>query len=97
MHLEILTPDEEVFKGEVDYVSCPGIDGYFGVLNNHAPLISSLKAGNLKITPSSGQEHFDASEGKMKHTLADDNKSIIYAINGGAIEVKNNKIIILAE
>ena len=97
MFLEILTPYEEVFKGEVDYISCPGIDGYFGVLNNHAALISSLKAGSLKVTPANDAKHFDHAEGKMKHTLADDNKSLVYAINGGTIEVKNNKVIVLAE
>lgn len=97
MHLEILTPDEEVYSGEVDSILCPGLDGYFGILNSHAPLIASLKQGNLKVTPANDDMHFDAAEGKMKHSLSDDKKSVIYQINGGTIEVKNNKVIILAE
>ena len=47
MHLEIVTPDKKVFKGEVKIVTLPGTDGTFQVLNNHAALISSLKKGTL--------------------------------------------------
>ncbi len=49
MQLDILTPEAEVFSGEVDYVQLPGIDGLFEVLNNHAPLISALQDGKLKL------------------------------------------------
>lgn len=45
MHLEIITPEKLVFEGEVTILSCPGSDGSFQVLNNHAPLISLLKEG----------------------------------------------------
>ncbi len=45
MHLEIITPEKKVFEGEVTIVSFPGSDGSFQVLNNHAPLVSLLKAG----------------------------------------------------
>jgi len=49
MTLEILTPDQKVFSGDVYGVQLPGIDGSFEVLNRHAPLVSALKAGKLKI------------------------------------------------
>jgi F-type H+-transporting ATPase subunit epsilon len=97
MEVEILTPDEEVYKGEVDSIIAPGLDGYLGILNNHAPLIASLQKGRLTITPKEDAQHFDSQEGKMLHTLSDDKKSIIFEINGGTIEVKKNKAIILAE
>lgn len=97
MELEILTPDEEVYKGEVDSIICPGLDGYFGILNDHAPIIASLQQGQLRITPTNADQHFDSQEGKMKHTLSDDKRSIIFEINGGTVEVKKNKAIILAE
>lgn len=45
MNLEIITPDKKVFEGEVVAVSFPGTDGFFQVLNDHAPLISLLKDG----------------------------------------------------
>lgn len=49
MTLEILTPDRKIFSGEVYGVQLPGISGLFEVLDKHAPLVSALKAGSLKI------------------------------------------------
>lgn len=49
MTLEILTPDKKIFSGEVYGVQLPGISGLFEVLDKHAPLVSALKAGKLKI------------------------------------------------
>jgi len=49
MELEILTPVKKIFSDTVYGVQLPGIDGSFEVLDRHAPLVSALKAGNLKI------------------------------------------------
>ena len=49
MTLEILTPEKKIFSGEVYGVQLPGIDGSFEVLDKHAPLVSALKPGKLKI------------------------------------------------
>ena len=49
MNLEILTPEKKFYSGEVFGVQMPGISGSFEVLDKHAPLVSALKAGNLKI------------------------------------------------
>ena len=49
MTLEILTPERKIFSGEVYGVQLPGIVGLFEVLEKHAPLVSALKAGKLKI------------------------------------------------
>lgn len=49
MTLEILTPEGKVFSGEVTGVQLPGIDGVFEVLDKHAPLVSALKSGKLKV------------------------------------------------
>lgn len=49
MHLEIVTPEKKIFSGEVYGVLLPGITGLFEILDRHAPLISALKKGNLKI------------------------------------------------
>ena len=56
MHLEIITPDRKVFEGEVTAAQFPGADGSFEVLNNHAPLIATLKAGDVTLTGASGRE-----------------------------------------
>ncbi|MDE3213290.1 MAG: ATP synthase F1 subunit epsilon [Bacteroidota bacterium] len=49
MTLEILTPERKIFSGEVYGVQLPGIDGMFEVLDKHAPLVSGLSSGKLKI------------------------------------------------
>lgn len=49
MHLEIITPDKKIFSGDVKSVQLPGSEGSFGLLKNHAPLISTLKIGKVKI------------------------------------------------
>ena len=49
MILEILTPEQKIFSGDVFGVQLPGISGLFEVLDRHAPLVSALKEGKLKI------------------------------------------------
>ncbi len=49
MTLEILTPEKKIFSGDVYGVQLPGINGVFEVLEKHAPIVSALKAGKLKI------------------------------------------------
>ena len=56
MHLEIITPDRKVFEGEVTVARFPGADGSFEVLNNHAPLIAALKAGDVTLTGAAGRD-----------------------------------------
>lgn len=49
MTLEILTPEKKIFSAEVYGVQLPGITGLFEVLDRHAPIVSALKDGKLKI------------------------------------------------
>ncbi len=49
MKIEIIDPDKTIFQGDADLVQLPGKDGSFEILNNHAPLISVLRAGKIKI------------------------------------------------
>ena len=49
MNLEILTPEKKLFSAEVYGVQLPGVDGLFEVLDRHAPLVSALKAGRVKV------------------------------------------------
>lgn len=49
MHLEIITPDKKLFSGDVKSVSLPGADGSLGILKGHAPLITTLKSGTIKV------------------------------------------------
>lgn len=66
MRLEIITPDRKVFEGEVSSAVFPGIAGQFEVLNNHAPLISALQTGELRITSAAGRETFRVSGGVVE-------------------------------
>ena len=49
MNLEILTPERKIYSGDVYGIQLPGIDGLFEVLERHAPLVSALKPGRMKI------------------------------------------------
>ncbi|MBN8854768.1 MAG: ATP synthase F1 subunit epsilon [Sphingobacteriales bacterium 50-39] len=49
MNLEILTPEKKLFSGDVYGVQLPGVSGLFEVLEQHAPLVSALKAGRVKV------------------------------------------------
>ena len=49
MHLEIISPDKKIYEGEVKSVKLPGSQGSFVVLNNHAPIISTLGKGQIKV------------------------------------------------
>ena len=54
MFLEIVTPMKKVFEGEVNIVTFPGTDGSFQVMNDHAPLVSTLKEGKVVYKDKSG-------------------------------------------
>ena len=49
MHLQILTPEKNLFEGEITGVQLPGEDGSFEILNNHAPMIASLSNGRVRV------------------------------------------------
>ena len=91
MYLEIVTPEQIVFSAEVTSVAVPGINGEFQMLNSHAPIISSLSNGNIKIDANLTEE--------QSKTLSknDVDSRWIYNIKSGVIEVKNNKVIVLAD
>jgi F-type H+-transporting ATPase subunit epsilon len=60
VYLEILTPESKIFAGEVTLVSLPGTKGSFELMNHHAPLISSLEAGQVKVIDTAGQTEYYA-------------------------------------
>ena len=75
--LEIVTPERQVFSEEVDSVVCPGIEGELGVLPHHAPLLTTLGVGELRIRRG-GEEEF-------------------FAIAGGFVQVRPDKVVVMAE
>jgi F-type H+-transporting ATPase subunit epsilon len=75
--LEIVTPERLVYRDEVDIVVVPGIDGQLGILPHHAPLVSILGAGELKVRKGGVEEYF--------------------AIFGGFVQVRPDKVVVMAE
>lgn len=78
MHLNILSPDQTLYEGDIQKLLLPGKDGKFGILKGHAPLISALQEGVVKVTDNNGSEEE-------------------IGIKGGVIEVKQDRVIVLAE
>jgi F-type H+-transporting ATPase subunit epsilon len=78
MKIEIITPDQKVFEGDIKSVRVPGKKGSFQVLKDHAPIISTLENGPVIMVDMAGNE-------------------TRYEVNGGVIEVRTNKIILLVE
>lgn len=77
LKLEIVTPERLAFSDEVDAVVLPGIEGELGVLPHHAPLVSMLGLGELRIRKGSTTESF--------------------AIVGGFLQVRPDKVVVMAE
>ena len=76
--LELVTPERVLLSEQVRYVRAPGIEGSFGVLAGHAPLMTALTVGLIKVEHENGDEEH-------------------IATSGGFMEVKRDKVIILAD
>jgi F-type H+-transporting ATPase subunit epsilon len=77
LQLEIVTPERQLFADEVDSVVCPGVEGELGVLPHHAPLLTTLGVGELRIRRHGQEEYF--------------------AIAGGFLQVRPDKVVVMAE
>ena len=77
LHLEIVTPERLVYTDDVDAVVCPGIEGELGILPHHAPLLTTLGFGELRIRTGGQEESF--------------------AIAGGFLQVRPDKVVVMAE
>ena len=77
MLLEIITPDKRIYSGKVTVVKLPGTKGSFEILKNHAPIISSLEKGTIKVVEENGQELFFEVDGGVAENK--DNKIIVLA------------------
>jgi F-type H+-transporting ATPase subunit epsilon len=91
MHLEIVSPEQIILSDEVKSISVPGINGEFQMLDNHAPVVSVLKNGSIKLDSS-----VNLPEG-LKHKFYKENSKICFDISGGVIELNDNKVVILID
>lgn len=96
MLLEIITPESKILSGVADAVQFPGLDGSFQVLNNHAPIISSLSAGEVKVNLENPVKNVEDLHASIR--VDEKNNAVVYVkINGGVVEMSQNKVIVLAE
>ena len=91
MHLEIISPEKTLFKGEVESILFPGTYGDFQVLNNHAPIVSTLTKGKVKIIGKISIE--EGVKDKFEYT----DKETILEIESGTVEMNNNQVTLLVD
>ncbi|RDY59574.1 F0F1 ATP synthase subunit epsilon [Flagellimonas nanhaiensis] len=92
MYLEIVSPEATLFSGEVTAVTVPGVNGEFQMLENHAPIVSLLQEGKVKVK---GEISIDE-EFQSKFTKGADGETVLSIISG-TVEMKDNKVIVLAD
>ena len=66
MNLQIITPDTTLYDGKADMVVVPGTDGLIGILNDHAPLVSALTSGSVKVKIDDSEKMFEVSGGVVE-------------------------------
>ncbi|MGX1023440.1 F0F1 ATP synthase subunit epsilon [Flavobacterium sp. CS20] len=91
MHLEIVTPEQILISQDVDSVTLPGKTGEFQILNQHAPIISTLDKGLIKL-----DKTVDIND-KVKSFFEETNDKLTFEIKGGVVECKDNKVIVLVD
>ncbi len=92
MYLEIVSPEATLFAGEVTSVTVPGINGEFQMLKDHAPIVSLLQKGNVIVD---GDIIIDE---EYENKFTNDAKGrTVLVITSGTIEMKDNKVIVLAD
>lgn len=97
MHLTMLTPEQEIFKGNIQSVKVPGVNGQFQVLHNHAPIVSALEKGTVVVVTANGENiYLDTESGAIK-TTDQAGKQLKFQITGGFIEVLQNKVSLLVQ
>lgn len=94
MYLEIVTPEAVLLSSEVESVTVPGIEGEFQMLNNHAPIVSVLTKGVIKVATNARTETAKVSS-QFKRDAS--GKVLTIEVEGGVVEMKDNKVIVLAD
>ncbi len=75
MRLDILTPEEKIYEGEVYGVYLPGVSGYFEILDKHAPIVAALGEGEMKILlDKTNTEHYTIKGGFLE---MNNNKAVV--------------------
>ncbi len=92
MYLEIVSPEATLFAGEVTSVTVPGVNGEFQMLSDHAPIVSLLQPGQVKV-----QGNVEIEEEFQEKFSKGSNGETVLTISSGTVEMKDNKVIVLAD
>lgn len=66
INLEIITPQKIIYQHQVKHIRLPGVDGYFGIMAGHAPFITSLVVGEIKVDLENDTKYFATSGGTVE-------------------------------
>lgn len=66
MTVIILTPDKQLYEGEATYIGLPGSDGSLGILSHHAPLVTTLRKGEITLKTDDEEMTFDVNGGTVE-------------------------------
>jgi F-type H+-transporting ATPase subunit epsilon len=66
MTVNILTPDKQLYEGEATYVCLPGTDGSLGILSHHAPLVTTLRKGEITLKTDDEEMTFEVNGGTVE-------------------------------
>ncbi len=94
MLIEIYSIDCKLLSGEIDSAIFPGSDGSFQVLNNHAPIVSTLTKGKIEIQ---GEISFHTEDSIGKYNISKEKESTSLQIESGLVELKKNSIKVLID
>lgn len=65
MHLDVVSAEEEIFSGEVEFVVARAAEGELGILPRHTPMLARLQPGEVRVTLPGGEEQFFYVSGGM--------------------------------
>jgi len=93
MKLEIISPEAKLYQGEATAVALPGVDGSFQLLENHAPIVSILQEGEVRL------KGFDVKKvpSSFTHLFTTKGSDTVLAIKSGTVEMKQNNLVLLVE
>jgi F-type H+-transporting ATPase subunit epsilon len=83
MNLTILSPEQEIFSGPVKSVQVPGALGRFQMLENHAPIVSALVPGDVRIVTPNGESQTFAISGGFVEMLNNEVSLLVTAVKEG--------------
>ena len=93
MKLEIISPEAKLYQGEATAVALPGVNGSFQLLENHAPIVSILQEGEVRL------KGFDVKKvpSSFTHLFTTKGSDTVLAIKSGTVEMKQNNLVLLVD